>query len=160
MRDKQLWHKQQSTRKRKTFQEEIIQLVVPKSERKDILRGFHTLGHTGFDKTYMAVSRVYFWYGMYKNMKNYIRTCPDCQTAKGYHQYKVFLKPLVVRPGFGHTLHLDYSGTYPYSGSGDRYICTIVDSYSTYCWLFPKSNQMAETAVKCLLNICSQIGAF
>jgi len=55
MREKQLWHKQQSTRKRKTFQEEIFQLVVPKSERGDIRQGFHTLGHTGFDKTYMAI---------------------------------------------------------------------------------------------------------
>jgi len=53
----------------KTFQEEIIQLVVPKSEREDIMREFHTLGYTGFDQSYMAISRVYFWYGMYKNLK-------------------------------------------------------------------------------------------
>jgi len=97
---------------------------------------------------------------MYKNKKNYIRTCPDCQIAKGYHKYKVFLKPLVVRLTFGDTLHLDYSGPHPDLGSGDQYICTIVDSYSTYCWLFPMSNQTAETAVKCLLKVCSQIGAF
>jgi len=108
--------------------------VVPKFERENIMRGFHTLGHTGFDQIYNAILRVYFWNKMYKNLKNYIRTCPDCQTAKGYHKYKVFLKPLAVRPGFGHTLHLDYSGPYPDSSLGNRYICTIVDSYSTYCF--------------------------
>jgi len=110
----------QTTINWKTLKEEIIQLVVPKSEREYIMRGFHKLGHTRFDKIYMEISRVCFGYGMYKNLKNYMRTCPDCQTAKGYHKYKVFLKPLAVRPGFGHTLHLDYSGPYFDSGSGDR----------------------------------------
>jgi len=53
-----------------------------------------------------------------------------------------------------------YSGPYPHSGGGNRYICVIVDSYSTYCWLYPTSNEMADTAVKCLLKDSSKIGAF
>jgi len=97
---------------------------------------------------------------MYTNLKTFIRTCPDYQTSKSYHKYKVFLKPLVVRPGFGHTLHLDYSGPYPDSGKGDRYICAIVDSYSSYCWLFPTADMTSGSAVKCLLHVVSQIGAF
>jgi len=97
---------------------------------------------------------------MYKNLKAFIRTCPDCQTSKSYYKYKVFLKPLVIRPGFGYTLHLDYSGPYPDSFEGDRYICAIVDFYSSYCWLFPTADMTSGSAVRCLLHVVSQIGAF
>jgi len=62
MKDGKLWHRQESTGRRQNFQKAMIQLVVPVSERKDILHAFHTLSHLGFDKTYQAVTRVYFWY--------------------------------------------------------------------------------------------------
>jgi len=65
-------------------------LVVPVSERKDVLHAFHELSHLGFDNSYLAVSQVYFWYQMYKNVKKFIPTCLDCQTSKRYHKYKVF----------------------------------------------------------------------
>jgi len=66
----------------------------------------------------------------------------------------------VVRPGFGHTLHLNYSGRYPDSGEGDRYICAIVDSDSSYFWLFPTTDMTNGSAVRCLLHVVRQIGAF
>jgi len=107
MKEGKLWHRQEWTGRRQNFQEAMIQLVVPLSERKDVLHAFQKLSHSGFDKCYQAVTRVYFWYQLYKNLKTFIRTCPDCQTSKSYQKYKVFLKPLGIRPGFGHTLHLD-----------------------------------------------------
>jgi len=66
----------------------------------------------------------------------------------------------VVRPGFGHTSHLDYSGLYPDSGEGERYICSIVDSYCSYCWLFPTIDMTSKIAVRCLLHFVSQVGSF
>jgi len=72
----------------------------------------------------------------------------------------VLLKPLEVRPGFGHTLHLDFSGPYPDSGQGERYICAIVDSYSTYCWLYACKYMSAASATQCLLKVVGQVGAF
>jgi len=65
-----------------------------------------------------------------------------------------------VRPGFGHTLHLDYSGPYPDSGEGDRYICAIVDSFTSYSWLYGTKDMTAITAVNCLLKVVGQIVAF
>jgi len=90
----------------------------------------------------------------------FIKTCPDCQTSKSYHKYKVLLKPLVIMPRFGHRLHLDYSGPYPDSSESDRYICANVNSYSSYCWLFPTADMTSGSAVRCLLHVVSQIGAF
>jgi len=162
MKGGMLWHRQESTGRRQTFQDQMYQVVVPTTERYDIMHGFHTkaLAHSGFDKTYLAVSRVYFFNNMYKMLKIFIRTCPDCQTAKSYHKFKVFLKFLIVRLGFVHTLHLDYSGPYPDSGESDRYICAIVDSFNSYCWLYGTKDMTAITAVKCLLKVVGQIGEF
>jgi len=77
MKDGKLWINRKVRGKRQTFQEEIIQIVVPISERNGIMHGYHTnsLAHYGFDKTYIAVSRVYFWHNMYKMLKNFIHTC-------------------------------------------------------------------------------------
>jgi len=52
MKDGKLWHRQESTGKRHSFQEAMIQLVLPVSERKDILHAIHGLSHLGFDETY------------------------------------------------------------------------------------------------------------
>jgi len=53
MKDDKLWHRQESTVRRQSFQEAMIQFVVPVSEHKDILHGFHGLCHMGFDKCTM-----------------------------------------------------------------------------------------------------------
>jgi len=60
MKGGMLWHRQESTGRRQTFQEQKDQVVVPTTERYDIMHGFHTkaLAHCGFDKMYLAVSRV------------------------------------------------------------------------------------------------------
>jgi len=58
----------------------------------------------------------------------------------------------MLRPGFGRTLHMDYSGPYPDSGEGERYICAIVDSFTSYCWLYATRDMTAANAVKCLLK--------
>jgi len=58
MKDNKLWHRQQITRRLCTFQEDIVQLVVPKSERADIINVYHSvsLAHSRFLKTYKAVT--------------------------------------------------------------------------------------------------------
>jgi len=86
MKDGKLWHRQESNGRRQNFEVAMIQLVVPVSQRNDVMNSIHWLGHLGFDKCYLAVARAYFWYQMYKNPKRFIRTCPDCQTAKSYHK--------------------------------------------------------------------------
>jgi len=74
---------------------------------------------------------------------------PKLSDVKNYHKYKVFLKPLVIRPGFGHTLHLDYSGPYPDSGEGPQLFDIIKISTSSYS---PRSNSKIERLQKTLIE--------
>ncbi|EKD02338.1 polyprotein [Trichosporon asahii var. asahii CBS 8904] len=62
-------------------------IVVPTDEtlRTDILKLYHdtTLaGHRGADKTYAALVDHYYWKGMLRDVKQYVRTCEKCQRSK------------------------------------------------------------------------------
>src|SRR6185369_17824338 len=36
-------------------------------------------GHFGIDATYEKIKNRYYWKGMYKDIKNYIKHCDNCQ---------------------------------------------------------------------------------
>jgi hypothetical protein len=58
-----------------------IKLIVDKEEmRAQILREVHNQsGHKGKESTYHRLSQRYFWNSSYKNVKDYIKSCPECQ---------------------------------------------------------------------------------
>jgi len=50
MKDCKLWHRQESTGRRQKIEKGMVQLVVPVSERNDVVNSMHGLGHLGFNK--------------------------------------------------------------------------------------------------------------
>src|ERR1044071_2208327 len=40
-------------------------------------------GHLGPQKVYKKLRRNYYWPNMFREIENYIRTCPQCQIYKG-----------------------------------------------------------------------------
>ncbi len=62
-----------------------LRLVVPLRLRARVLTANHdaaSAGHRGFEKTYDAMSRLYFWFGMYADTKAWIKSCPGCAKGK------------------------------------------------------------------------------
>jgi hypothetical protein len=54
---------------------------VPLRLRARVLTANHdaaAAGHRGFDKTYEAMTRLYFWFGMYADTKAWVKSCPAC----------------------------------------------------------------------------------
>ena len=58
-----------------------IKLVVDKEEmRAQILRDVHNQsGHKGRESTYHRLSQRYFWNGCFKDVKDYVKSCSECQ---------------------------------------------------------------------------------
>jgi RNA:NAD 2'-phosphotransferase (TPT1/KptA family) len=162
MKDDILWHKQSTRGVTQTIDQNVHQRVVPISLRKKILEGYHNTGlcHAGFERSYMAISRSYFWHGMYTQVKEYTKTCQTCQKSKTYGLNKALLKPLEVVNGFGRKLHCDYVGPIIQTNEGFKYIFSVIDSFTTWTWLFPTKDMTAETAVKCLVQVVKEIGCF
>ncbi len=62
-----------------------LRLVVPLRLRARMLTASHdaaAAGHRGFDKTYEALQRLYFWFGMYADTKAWVKSCPACAKGK------------------------------------------------------------------------------
>jgi len=97
---------------------------------------------------------------MSRDTKKYVKTCKDCQERKSYHRYKVLLKPLAIPNRFGRTLHIDHVGTIKPDPNCEKYIFTVIDSYSTWPWTFSVHNTSSEVAANCLLKVVSEAGAF
>ena len=74
------------------------QLVLPKPCREEVLRVGHTIpwaGHLGFMKTLLRISKRFCWPGMYSQVKEYCKTCPECQLTAGKATAPVPLMSLV-----------------------------------------------------------------
>jgi hypothetical protein len=65
----------------------VERLCVPKNTmlRLKLLHDAHdaiSAGHLGTSKTLSTISRSYFWPGMHKDVKEYVRSCDSCQQNK------------------------------------------------------------------------------
>ena len=53
--------------------------------KKVILREFHAktyLGHPGYQKTWTAVKKFYYWSNLKRDVANFLARCFDCQRVK------------------------------------------------------------------------------
>ena len=75
-------------------------LVVPMSMRQKVLATCHdepTKGHTGIHRTLELVKNKYWWKGMGRHVKQYVRSCPVCQVMKSDHRKKAgLLQPIPI----------------------------------------------------------------
>ncbi len=78
--------------------EDGTQLVVPKLYHKQVVELGHSVpwsGHLGLMKTLMRISKRFYWPGMYSEVKDYCKACPECQLLVGR---KPTVAPLVPIP--------------------------------------------------------------
>ncbi|CAC5379628.1 unnamed protein product [Mytilus coruscus] len=63
----------------------VLQAVVPKSERRNVLTQYHdnrTSAHLGVKKTLAKIRDRYYWPGIQTNVKQYIIGCTQCSKRK------------------------------------------------------------------------------
>jgi len=108
----------------------------------------------------MAISRIYYWHKMYREVEKYIRECTNCHQGKSYYRFQTPLKLLPTRSGFGSCLHIDFVGPLLETFEGFKHIFRVVDSFSHWCWLFAVPDTTASTAVRSLVSVIKESGTF
>ena len=83
----------------------IFQIVVPKGLRGDVLKMAHEIpmaGHLGNKKTRSRILQNVYWPGIFTDVANFCKSCPDCQKgcAKGMFQKHRWLRS---RPSTSHS---------------------------------------------------------
>lgn len=123
-------------------QEELCwKLWIPLRLRKNTISRAHDTpltSHGGMTKTLDLLRRNFFWPGMVKDVRDYIRKCGICKTTKASN---FAMKPpmgnqsVSIRPF--QRLYIDLLGPYPRSKSGYIGLLIVLDHFSKYHWLCP-----------------------
>ena len=127
------------------------QLMVPKQFRQQVLKLCHSsemAGHGGVYKTYMVVRSRFFWKGVYKDCKNFVKGCLRCRLAKTSRPRRdgLFQQPHYIGPFV--SVHIDLVGPLTKTKRGDAYIISDICPFNGYEELHPMENIKATTVAQ------------
>lgn len=123
-----------------------VRLCIPQGPvRLQLLREHHdclTAGHPGRDRTYLSISRYFYWPGMSKSVKNFVRSCDRCQRVKGGQTRAGLLQSLPVPERPWTDISMDFIMGLPLTCRGHSAILTFVDRLTKYVHLIPTTIQV------------------
>jgi hypothetical protein len=89
-------------------------------------------GHSGFEKTLHRAKRDFYWKGMTKDLKRFIRECEVCQQSKYENMSPTgLLQPLPIPSRIWAEVSMDFVEGLPNS-QGQSVILVVVDRLSKY----------------------------
>src|SRR5881398_1295404 len=101
-----------------------------------------TGAHFGVEATYNKIAERYYWKGMYKDIKRYIKYCDTCQ-RRGQKGGKGNLYPIKVGEPF-ERIGIDFVGPLERTKEGNKYILVVTD----YLTKWPEARAMKEATAK------------
>jgi hypothetical protein len=129
--------------------EDNPRLLVPNDEslRNQILFEYHDSainGHFGREKTFLAVSRDFYWPHMYKWIRKYVRTCDTCQRVKPSNTSKAPLLSLPIARDCWKSVSMDYIYGFPSDSRNRTGILVFVDRFSKMVHLVPVKKKITS----------------
>ncbi|KAF1331706.1 reverse transcriptase, partial [Globisporangium splendens] len=140
-------------------QGDTARIVVPNDEglRHRLLYEYHDSpsgGHLGREKTFLSLSRDYYWPHMYKWVRKYVRTCEICQRVKPSGSTQAPLRPLAVPSDSWKSVSMDFIFGLPRDTHGRNGILVFVDRFSKMVHLAPVSDKIsAEKTAKVFVDV-------
>ena len=129
------------------------QLYVPRHKHYKLIEEFHQpnhMAHFGSNSTLNKLSARYFWRGMSRSIIDFINNCTSCNELKGKTK-KAPVYPIPLTNPF-EQLICDVLGPYPETRSGNRYIISFIDRYTSWIEAFPVKSIETKTVAKILIE--------
>lgn len=128
-------------------------IVVPTNLYDMLFKYYHTstsFPHAGIKRTLQHINKHFWGQNLPKIIADKVRSCVLCQRSKQAPNTKVgkLSSEIVTRPW--EKICIDFTGPMPRSKMGNKYILTVVDSFSKFTVLLPCKNQTAQTTVNLL----------
>ena len=132
----------------------IHQLVVPKALRSSALHLSHAppiAAHPGVYRTYCNLRGMFYFPNMLREVKEYVKSCPDCQRRKGSTPRHASLKSF---PEATHPLERVSADLIDLVGSSTRhrYVLVIIDHFSRFLQLVPLRRKDAESVTEAFIK--------
>jgi transposase InsO family protein len=123
-----------------------LRLVVPVTLRRRFIEAFHATSlavHPGRSRTEAQVTERFFWPGMIRDVRNFVKSCEVCARTKTTASTKQGLLQPIFSERPGDIVGLDLFGPFPKSASGNTICLTMVDHFTHWVELIPLPNQSA-----------------
>ena len=116
-------------------------------------------GHFGIKKCLSYARSVSWWETQRNDIKTYLKTCHNCQLRKTRldPRHNAALDLLDVQQPF-QLIGIDFTGPFPISSKGNRYLLVIIDFFSRFCQLVPVPDQTTKSASAALLDFVFRFG--
>ncbi|GFX82114.1 integrase catalytic domain-containing protein [Trichonephila clavipes] len=124
------------------------QVCIPHCLKERILESIPSEygGHLKFFKTYHRLSENFFWQNMYKDTKNFVRSCTVCLSRK--NAFKIPPEPhqpLEQSREPGETCHIDIFGPLKTTPKGNSYVFSMIDAFTKYIHIVPLPDIKSST---------------
>ncbi len=125
--------------------------LVPSGLRNEVLFFCHDAvhaGHLGITKTIVKLKRQFYWNGMSRDSREYVKACPSCNQSK-----KANVSPRAPLKSFHagfpmERVHLDILGPFTKSNAGNNYILMVICQFTKWIDMIPIPDQSAHTVAK------------
>ena len=129
--------------------------IVPEVMKSTIIQMNHNIpmaGHNGQENTLRRVRRGFYWYGMRKDIKQYVKTCSVCnRNKKVNHKPKAKLKSYHAGIPM-ERVHMDILGPLNISKRGNKFVLVMVDQFTKWIEIQALPHQGAELIAETALN--------
>ena len=127
------------------------QLYAPLEFRTSCLEEAHNTpisGHLGSDKTYSVIRRTWWWTGMERDVRAFVRSCEMCQRNKASNQQAAgLLQPLPTPSRRWEQVSLDLITSLPSTPRQHSAILVIVDRFTKRIHISPTHDEVTAPQV-------------
>eukprot|EP00731_Ephydatia_muelleri_P029828 Em0021g351a len=132
----------------------VRRVVLPKHLQRQLVEESHGgryAGHFCGPKVYSMLAKHWWWEGMYTDVLQFCRSCPECAIATGGGRpVKPLLSPIPVQRPF-QIFGVDLMEL-PATSQGNKYVVVFQDFFSKWPLVFPVPDQKSERIVKLLAD--------
>lgn len=137
------------------------QLVVPRQLRERVLAMGHTIpwaGHLSNTKSYERIAARFYWPGLYSEVQQYCKSCPECQFTSKRKTSPYPLQPLPIIEVPFSRIAMGIVGPLERTQTGFKYSLVICDYATRYPEAFPLRKVTAGPIAQALLQLFSRVG--
>ncbi len=120
----------------------------------------HLIGHQGSEKTYRTLlDQNFYWIGMKKDIKKFIKTCQECQILKPNlhpHKHAMIITDTASEPL--EKVSIDIVGPLTLTEKGNRFIFTLQDNLTKFLFAKALPCHTASMIVETLLEFFAYFG--
>lgn len=112
-------------------------IYLPTELREELIKQIHLeMGHQGAFKMIKYIRDRFFWKGLTRQVRRWVKTCSTCQLTKSNNTNSVGPCRSIVTSDIGEIVMVDLYGPLPTGKFGMNYILVIQDSFSKFIKLY------------------------